>query len=353
MSDTETAHCSSCTHDQLEALYQVNVEAKRYAASASDAYDTGWKTQAHHHSLRKRALYDFKRSILGTLVERGCVDAVRLHEIDGREYYCLYVSEFAFHSPISEWEEPPAEELPSSPRTIEDFGAAVEDREDRLSEREALSRLCEEHGTPNDHLPKPFVQYHARSEFTGWSELPGAIEQGDRVDDPPEHAEPFLFEIGDEFDTTEGRCRIRDRSYAWLTPWLDSSPVLPRPTYSVVLDGEEYEMVRQDRLLDDWFVLADSLDDPLPDVAGEQGEIAGREYDRSAPFEIGDVVEVDPTWDDSGPYYWQITRASVSHSLVFCEFEPVGPTDSCEPSLAVEEFVDDVVAVYDSSADIE
>ncbi|QSG10905.1 hypothetical protein HSBGL_0470 [Halapricum desulfuricans] len=300
---------------------------------------------------RLTALYGFKQSILETLIGEGCIDAVDRHEIDGREYYCLSVGDFSFHSPVTEWDEPPADDVPATAETLDSFDSTAESRSDALSEREALTRL-EAFGSPNHHLPTPFVDSGYRSRFAGWSGLPGAIEEGDRVDRPVEHCEPFLFAVGDEFDTERGRCRIRDRHRAWLSPLRDRSPVCPRPAYDLLLDGERHDTVRQRRLIDDWYVLADSLDDPLPDADGEQAERAGSAYGGPVPFEVGDVVEVEPDWDDDGPYYWRITRAFVSHTLLLCEFEPVGPTDHCEPSLALEEFADDVVASYDSPDDI-
>lgn len=347
----ESSHCPTCSTERLTALYQLNVEAKRYAQAASEAYESGYKAQARHHSLRKKALYGLKQSILETLAENGCVDTVDRHEIDGREYYCLSVGDFSFHSPVAEWDAPPVDDAPATAKTLDSFDGTAESRSDALSEREALTRL-EAFGSPNDHLPTPFVHDEYRSRFAGWSHLPGAIEEGDRVDRPVEHGESFLFAVGDEFETRHGHCRIQDRYYAWLSPLWDRVPVHPRPAYDLLLDAERRETVRQRRLIDDWHVLAECLSDPLPDVDGEQADLAGSAYDDPIPFEIGDVVEVDPDWDDDGPYYWRIDRASVSHTLLLCEFEPVGPTDHCEPLLALEEFADDVVETYDSPDDV-
>lgn len=354
MTDTQTPHCVKCSFDQLQALYQINIEAKRYAEAASRAYDHGRKARARHRSLRKEALYSFKQSILETLAERGCVDTVRCHEIDGRAYYCLYVTEFSFHSPVEDWpdekwDELSLEEPSESTETLESFDAAADSRDDQLSEREALSRLVEEFGTPNDHLSTPFVDYRYRPEFAGWSFLPGALEEGDRVDDRfrREYGDDFLFAVGDAFETGKGRCRIRDRYEAWLTPMWDRSPIHPRPVYDVSLAGEKRETVRQRRLVDDWFILAESLHDPLPDVDGKQAEMAGDAYDGEIEFTIGDIVEVDPDWDDDGPYFHRIEDVHISYTLLLCDLAPVGPTEH-ETNLAVEEFADDVVAVHDS-----
>ncbi|WP_251331590.1 hypothetical protein [Haloplanus pelagicus] len=354
---TDSEHCPKCSFDQLEALYQINVEAKKYAESASNNYSRGAKARARHHSIRKKALYAFKQSILESLVERDCVDEVRLHKIDNREYYCLYIGEFSFHSPVDDWSDPPADDLSASPTELDSFESAAGSRSDSLSEREALTRLSDVFGTPNDYLSAPFVEYH-HPEFAGWSYLPGAIEEGDKVDgrfgrDTQSPYEEFLFVAGDEFDTQNGHCRIRDRYEAWLTPLWDQSPITPRPVYDVELDGELREGVRQRRLVDDWYILAETLHDPLPDVEGRQAELAGSSYEQPVEFDLGDIVEIDPDRDESGPYYWRIVQASISYNLVLCKFEPVGPTEHSEPSLAVEEFADDVVAVHDSPPALE
>lgn len=177
----DVSHCSRCDFEQLQALYQLNVEAKRYSKSAEDAYVTGLKSTARLYSLRKRALYGLKQAILGELVEEGCVDTVDCHEIDDRLYYCLYVCDFSFHSPIDEWDEPSLDAPTSPSKSLESFDADPDNRTDYYSEEEALKRLTEQFETPNNYLPVSFVDRRFRSEFAGWSQLPGAIEEDDRV----------------------------------------------------------------------------------------------------------------------------------------------------------------------------
>ncbi|MFB6197693.1 MAG: hypothetical protein ABEI52_05410 [Halobacteriaceae archaeon] len=349
--DQESPHCSRCEFEQLEALYQLNVNAKQYAESAENAYNSGMKGSARLQSLRKRALYGLKREILGELVAGGCVDAIRCHEIDGRAYYCFYVGEFSYHSPTDEWDEPPLGAPKTPSKTLDSFDTDPGDRADHLSERAALKRLADRFETPNAHLPAPFVHRDYTSEFAGWSYLPGAIEEGDRVDgrfdreinDPYDE---FLFEVGDTFQTRKGKCEILDRYQAWLSPWLDRSPILPRTAYDVELAGEVRETVRQRRLVDDWHILANSLSDPVPNVDGRQADMAGETYGQ-VEFEIGDIVELEPVGDDEGTCYCRIASASLSYNLVLVEFEPVGPTEEAPLGLSVEEFVDDVVAVHD------
>lgn len=352
--ENESECCSTCSVEVLEALYQLNVEAKRYAQSAENAYSSGFKENARLYSLRKKALYGLKRECLGVLVDSGCVDRVRRHEIDGRSYYCVDVDGFSFHSPTDEWDEPPLDVSTSSSETLDSFDADPDNRSDCLSEGEALRRLCEEIGSPNNYLETPFVHGDYRSKFAGWSQLPGAVEEGDRVDgrfgrkvEDSSRGGDFLFAVGDSFQTTEGECQIRDRYQAWLTPWLDRSPIMPRTVYDVELDGEVRETVRQRRIVDDWEVLADSLADPVPNVCGEQSERAGDAYDQ-VEFEIGDVIELNPEWTDEGSCYCRIAEAYLSYNLVMVEFEAVGPTEETPLGLSVGEFADDVVAVHES-----
>ncbi|MFC4248163.1 hypothetical protein ACFOZ7_14680 [Natribaculum luteum] len=303
----ESSHCSQCDFEQLKALYQLNVEAKRYAESAEDAYTAGFKANARLYSLRKKALYGLKRAILEELVDGGCVDTIRYHNIDGKLYYCLYVGEFSFHTPTDEWDTPPRDAPPSPSKSLDSFDADPDNRTDHLSEAEALKRLTEQFETPNNYLPTPFVDRGYGSEFAGWSQLPGAIEEGDRVDgrfgrEITNPYDEFLFAVGDTFQTKKGDCRILDRYQAWLTPWLDRAPIMPRTVYDVELDGEVRETVRQRRIVDDWLILVDSLDDPVPNVDGRQAEMAGDAYDRVA-FDIGDIIELNAEWDDDGPHY--------------------------------------------------
>jgi len=82
-------HCERCREEILEALYQLNVEAKKYADGAASAYNSGMKTVARSRSLRKKSLYGLKTAILREFVESECVDSIKRHEIDGELYYCF------------------------------------------------------------------------------------------------------------------------------------------------------------------------------------------------------------------------------------------------------------------------
>jgi len=358
-------HCERCREEILKALYQLNVEAKKYADGAASAYNSGMKTVARSRSLRKKSLYGLKTAILREFVESGCVDSIKRHEIDGKLYYCFYIGDFSFHSPVSEWSHVPVDAPSSSPEALESFDTDPANRPDELREYDALARLSDEFESPNDYLPAPFVHSNFKSEFAGWSSLPGAVAEGDRVDgrfgravDSPENPfssnNPFLFEVGDSFQTRErGECRILDRYRAWMPPLMAQSPIHPASVYDVTLDGSRRETVLEDRLVDDWGIMVADLSDPLPDVAGEQATLVSDEIESSIQFGIGDILEVQPMQEGGDNWFCRITKASVSYNLVFCELDPVKPTESPPMSLSVSEFVDDVVAVHDTPPDSE
>lgn len=352
--DRPDPHCSRCEFEQLKALYHLNTAAKKYAESAEEAYNTGWKEQARRRSQRKKALYSLKRAILGEFVENGCVDDIRTHEIDGRTYYCVYVGEFSYHTPISEWEEPPLD-APESAVELEGFDANPSNRSEDMSEQEALKRLSDRFESPNYHLESPFTDSNYGASFVGWSYLPGALEEGDRV---PDHhlfdhngEGDFLFEVGDTFQTGEGECEIISRYHAYLTPTYDRSPLLQRPAYDVLLAGEKHESITERRMTDDWNILAESISDPLPTVDGKLGDTAGqcveRYTDEPVEFEIGDIIELQPMAEAGSPIYCRLTEVHVSFNLLIGQYDPIPPSEEAPLGLTIEEIVDDVVAVHD------
>lgn len=355
MSQSTTQHCSKCTTDVLKALYQLNVEAKHYSEEAEDAYTSGWKEQARIHSQKKKALYSLKRYILGGFVEAGCIDEIQQHDINGREYYCFYVGDFSFHTPLSEWDDPSFNI--TSVDTLDSFTADSDSRDDYMSERDALQYLSEEFESPNNHIESPFTHSDYGSRFVGWSYLPGSLEEGDRV--PDEHLndrngeDDFGLAVGDAFQTSKGYCEVIDRYHAYLPPLRSRSPTLQRAVYDVVLDGEKKEAVRQRRIVDDWCMIADSITNPLPDVNGELGDT---EYNRDSinsltdgdvEFEIGDIIELQPRTEDASPTYCRISEVHVSYTILLGQYEPIPPTDEAPMGLALHEIADDVVAVHD------
>lgn len=347
-------HCSQCSFESLKALYQLNILAKEYGESADASYNNGLKERARIQSQRKKALYSLKRSILGEFVEDGCVDEIRTHGIDGRTYYCVYVGEFSFHTPVSEWSEPP-QDASDSVVELESFDADPSSRSDDMTEREALELLSERFESPNHHIEFPFTDNNYGGRFVGWSYLPGALEEGDRVPDQHLHDHngegDFVFDVGDTFQTGEGQCEIVDRYHAYLTPWMDRSPLLQKAAYDVVLDGERRECVTDRQMTDGWFILADSISDPVPNVDGQLSDMAGGAVEDLVEdpieFEIGDIIELQPPQEDEPPVYCRLTEVHVSGNLLIGQYEPVPPSDEAPLGLCMEEIADDVVATHD------
>lgn len=346
------AHCSTCRFENLKALYRLNTAAKEYADSADASYNNGLKERARIHSQRKKALYGLKQSILEQLLNNGCVDEIRTHEIDGRNYYCLYVGEFSFHTPTSEWDTPP-EDAPESSVELETFTADPDDRPTDMSERDALHHLSDVFDSPNYHLNAPFTDGNYGATFVGWSYLPGALEEGDRVPDRHLHDHNddrnFIFDVGDRFQTGNGVCEIQDRYHAYQTPLWDRSPLLQRGVYDVALDGDCKECVREQRIVDEWHILANSIADPIPNVDGTLADTVRRDIERheeDITFEIGDILELQPRLDNGTTIFCRLTEVHVSGGILIGQYEPVPPSDDAPLGLTIQEIANDVVAVH-------
>ena len=351
--ESHNTHCSRCEFKHLNALYHLNTVAKEYAESAEKAYNAGLKRKARIYSQRKKALYSLKPVILGEFIENDCVDDIRTHKIDGRTYYCVYVGEFSFHTPTSEWDNPPRD-APESATELDSFDADPSNRSADMRERDALERLTEAFESPNYHIESPFTDDNYGATFVGWSYLPGSLEEDDRVPDHQLHDHngegDFIFEVGDTFQTGEGRCEIIDRYHAYLTPWMDRSPLLQKPAYDVLLDDKRKECIRERRIVDDWFILADSIADPVPNVDGPLSDMARGEIERNdveTGFEIGDIIELQSRSEDEPPMYCRLTEAHVSVNLLIGKYEPVPPSEDAPMGLSIHEIADDVVGVYD------
>lgn len=347
-------HCSKCDSEHLKALYHLNILAKEYARSAEESYNRGLKEGARVDSQRKKALYGLKQSILADFVGRGCVDEIRTHEIDGRVYYCFYVGNFSFHSPVSEWDEP-LEEAPGSAVQLESFDADPSDRSERVAEREVLKQLTEWFESPNYHIESPFTDSGFGGRFVGWSGLPGTLQEGDRVPErylyDHHNDKDYLFKVGDSFQTSEGVCEIVNRYYAYLTPLYDRSPLHQRQAYDVLLDGDRREGVTGRRIVDDWCVLAESIADPVPNVDGPLSEMVRGAIEKSVDgpieFMIGDILEIQMMGEDEPPIYCRLTEVHVSSNLLIGQYDAVPPSDETPQGLTIEEIADDVVAVHE------
>lgn len=345
---SSNCHCSTCRKENLEALYQLNIEAKAYAEAAEDAYYMGRKAMAKRHSERKKALYSLKEHVLQEFVTNGCVTDVEKHVIADREYYCLFINSFSFHTPVEKWDTPEFT-VPSTVTELDDFNSDSDSRDDCMSEESALQHLSRVFKSPNTYITTPFVGNTRSPSFVGWDFLPGSVEVGDKV---PDHfkksyaGQDFLFEEGDVFQTTNGECEIIDRYAAWLEPvhTHERQHVLQREAYDVRIDGGVKECVQQQRLIGDWKILVTDTCELLPRVDGKQQELLSEGME-SVSFDlcVGDVIEVvSPA--DGGTVCWEITQMDVSYSAVFCEFEPV-TGDNSPPQLAIGDFADKLVSV--------
>lgn len=357
MSDTTTdrPHCEHCREEILEALYQLNIIAKEYGRDAANAYESGFKTSARIKSQRKKALYSLKKEALTAFVANGCPTAVETHEIEGRTYYCFTVGDYSYHSPVTEWDEPPAD-APAEATVLESFTSSPREREDKMEETEALTRLTQQFSSPNDHLPSPFTSSGYRHEFVGWDSLPEALAVGDRV--PEAHLNDhnrreFVFEVDDAFDTSEGRCEIRDRYYAYKESEYGDT-LLQRQVYDVVIDGERQEAVTHRRLDSNYHIIADSVTDPLPDVDGKLSDRAGsqlRDTDDEVEFQIGCILELERN-DDNQPTYCQLTEVHVADSLLIGQYDPVPPSETAPLGLSLAEIAPRVVATHDADTEL-
>lgn len=225
-----------------------------------------------------------------------------------------------------------------------------------MREREALKRLTETFESPNYHIESPFTDNNYGTTFVGWSYLPGSLEEGDRIPDRNLHdhngEDDFGLEIVEIFQTRKGQCEIVDRYHVYLSPLQDCSQVLQRPVYDVLLDDELKETVRQRRIIDNGWLLAGSITNPLPNVDGKLGDteyIGGHiesHVDTSVEFEIGDIVELQPKGQED-PIYCRITEVHVSHNLPIGHYDPIPPTEEAPLGLFIHEIADDVVSIHD------
>jgi len=210
--------------EHVQALYQLNIEAKRYRKKADRAYEHGSGRYAKVCSLRKQALYNLKDEILHRWAEQtpDSIDSIEKHTIDDREYLCFYVDEFSFHSPLDHWEE---QSLPvdkdSESTKLDDFNSDPQEREDLMSEREALETLTA-YESANYRLEQVFVD----DSFAGWEYLPGVAENGERVDE--KHltselmVEDFQFDVGDTFihyRYSDSPITVTAKYYTWWRPF--------------------------------------------------------------------------------------------------------------------------------------
>jgi hypothetical protein len=173
MNTKETTAQQGIDETTLEALYNINKHAKKYADRAEKYYANGKGATAKKNSVRKKALYDLKAAILKRLYRNDEVDDIARHEIDDRHYWCLVIGDWSYHSPIdelpiSESEEPAGEEV----EQIDDFDRSTEKERSDMSLKASLLHLEDTFDlSANDYLEQTHVDYGSSSYFAGWTYL--------------------------------------------------------------------------------------------------------------------------------------------------------------------------------------
>jgi hypothetical protein len=157
----------------LEALYNISKHAKKYADKAEKHYRNNKGASAKRNSLRKKALYGLKATVLKRLYRDDGVDDIVRHKIDGRHYWCLVIGDWSYHSPIDELPIDESEEIVSEDvEKIDDFDRSTEKERSDMSLKASLLHLEETFGlSANEYLEQTHVQYGSSSYFAGWKYL--------------------------------------------------------------------------------------------------------------------------------------------------------------------------------------
>ena len=166
----------------LEAVYNLNKHAKKYARLARENYESGKKATAKANSVKKKALYAVKsRAINRFLLDGGdSLRDVERHETEGGPLLCLYFEDgdgelWSFHQPEEdvfknrlpervEITDPPADDF-------DDFESGEEKEHSDMSLKEALKHLKSCGINANSYLEQEKVQYGRTSHFVGWGYL--------------------------------------------------------------------------------------------------------------------------------------------------------------------------------------
>lgn len=156
------------TERTLDALYNINKHAKRYAELGTENYRNGKKTTAKANSNKKKALYAVKERVLTELLDFA--DKIEVHEIRGNEFYCVYYGDWSFHTPVENLVVP--EEDIVETRSLEEFTKDGEkERSDNSLKASLLHIESEFDVNANDHLPSKYLAYGANRHFIGWKYL--------------------------------------------------------------------------------------------------------------------------------------------------------------------------------------
>lgn len=173
MSTIETTARQSIDETTLEALYNINKHAKKYADRAEEHYGNNKGASAKTNSLKKKALYGLKAGVLERLYQNGDVDAIVRHEIDDRHYWCLVIGDWSYHSPTDELPISESDDIVSGEvKQIDDFDRSTEKERSDMSLKSSLLHLEDQFDlSANEYLEQSHVQYGWRSYFAGWKYL--------------------------------------------------------------------------------------------------------------------------------------------------------------------------------------
>jgi hypothetical protein len=352
----------------LEALYRLNKHAKKYADDAADAYRWDDGESARIASCRKTALYRFKTYVLQQWYAAGTVSRVDQHTIDGRNYYCLTIDGWQFHTPVGQWasiatalaSDDPDEtvlftdadttlstpEIPSTlstdeleaTSTLTDFDAdSSPNATPDLSPDDALKHLDDEfEASPNNFLDQSFIDVGYRRpdlRFTGWRDLsharkpPTPPEEGDRVEFAEldgDDERKFLFAADETLDTYDhGEVTITNRYGIYNIPFHSHNnwPII-EPTYDLRFNDEDRTQTGVDQ--DTVFGFHVLIDDPTAPAQTFDGLLADHVQEIDPAFTIGDTVvftESIPNRHSDEPTTATITAFSVWETLVDCRLK--------------------------------
>jgi len=165
--------------ETFDALYNLNKHAKKYAELGTKNYRKGKKTTAKANSNKKKALYAVKERVLAELLD--AVDWIEIHEIDGRDFYCLYFQdgEWSFHTPVENLDI--TDDRVTTHEVLDDFEKTSEKERSSNSLKASLLYIESEFGVnANNHLPGQYLWYGSNRHFIGWKYLG---ETGDDSDE--------------------------------------------------------------------------------------------------------------------------------------------------------------------------
>jgi hypothetical protein len=156
----------------LEALYNLNKHARKYADLADKNYRQNKGATARANSCKKKALYTVKEKILRQIVDQA--ETVERHTINGDQFYCLYFpgdgTDWSFHTPVQALEI--SEDRVTGEENLDEFEKDAEKEHSNMSLKDALLHVEATFDlNANEHLPQKKVGYGSKRYFIGWKYL--------------------------------------------------------------------------------------------------------------------------------------------------------------------------------------